>query len=129
MDSDLLVLGTVFYMNAHNEANPFLAWADSVKLEYPGKFKTEHQPYVLSNLQSFTDCSMKLSIRYNFFFLLICIAFTISFHHLIIVQIYVFRAFSPILMVNYCLCTNPYRMPIFEKSVICSFSSVTVFIY
>ena len=36
----------------------------SVKLEYPGKIQT---PEFFRNLQSFAKCSMKMSIRYNFF--------------------------------------------------------------
>ena len=41
--------------------------------------------------------------------------------HLIIVWIYVSRAVSHILTVHHFLSTNPYKMPILERSVPCSF--------
>ena len=63
MDSDLLILGTVFYINVHNRSKPHF----SVKLKYPGKIQTQYQPGFFRNLQCFTNCSMKLSIRYNVF--------------------------------------------------------------
>ena len=44
---------------------PFV-WADSAKLEYPGKIQAQDQSEFFQNLQSFVDCSMELSIRYNF---------------------------------------------------------------
>ena len=53
-------------MNTYNRSKPFLMWADSVKLEYPGKIVTQEKPRYFRNIQSFTVCSMKLSIRYNF---------------------------------------------------------------
>ena len=49
------------------EVNLFLMWADNVKLEYPGKIQIQDQPEFFQNLQSFVECSMKMSIRYNFF--------------------------------------------------------------
>ena len=39
---------------------------DSAELEYPGEIRLQDQPEFFWNLQSFADCSMKLSIRYNF---------------------------------------------------------------
>ena len=49
MGSDLLVLGTVFNITHIIEANFFLVWADSVKLEYPHKIRTQDQPEFLLN--------------------------------------------------------------------------------
>ena len=44
MNSDLLILGAVLYMNTYTiEANLFIAWADSVKPEYPYKIQTQEQ--------------------------------------------------------------------------------------
>ena len=65
MDSDSHILGTVFYMSTYNRSEPFLMWADSVELEYPCKTQAQDQPELFQNLQSFTDCLMKLLIRYN----------------------------------------------------------------
>ena len=48
-------------------------------------------------------------------FLLIWIAFTVSFH-LIIVRIYVSCVIFPILMFNHFLKTNPYKLSSFERS-------------
>ena len=41
MDSDFLVLGIVFRMNAYNRSKLYFSEVDSVKLAYPGK--TQHK--------------------------------------------------------------------------------------
>ena len=88
-------------------------------MQYSGKIEIQKRPALFRNLQSFVDCSMERSIRYNFFDWF-WRAFSISFH-LIIVWIYVSRSIFSILMVHHFLSTNPYKMSIFQRSVTCSF--------
>ena len=39
MDSNLLILGAVLYMNTYNGSKLFLVWGDSVNPEYPGNIQ------------------------------------------------------------------------------------------
>ena len=66
MYSDLLILGAV-HAEIQYEQTFVWAWADSVKIRYPGKIQTQDQPEFFWNLQSFVDCSMETSDPYNFF--------------------------------------------------------------
>ena len=43
------------------------AWAGRAELQYFGKTQIQKWPALFRNLQSFVDCSMERSIRYNFF--------------------------------------------------------------
>ena len=89
-------------------------WAGTAELQYSGKIKIQKRPALFQSLQSFVNCSMKRSMRYNF--LLIWRAFIIS-SHLTIVGTYLSRAFFPILTVHHFLHTILYKMSIFERSV------------
>ena len=42
------------------------AWAVRAKLQYSGKIEIQKRPPLFRNPQSFIDCSMERSIRYNF---------------------------------------------------------------
>ena len=42
------------------------AWAGRAELQYSGTFQIQKRPALSRNLQSFVDCSMERSIRYNF---------------------------------------------------------------
>ena len=44
----------------------FQAWAVRAELRYSGKIETQKRPEIFRNPQSFVDCSMEMSIRYNF---------------------------------------------------------------
>ena len=44
-----------------------LAWAVRAVLQYSGKIEIQKRPALFRNPQSFIDCSMERSIRYNFF--------------------------------------------------------------
>ena len=95
------------------------AWAVRAELQYSVKIEIQKRLALFRNPQSFVDCSMEKSKRYNFFWL-IWRTFNIS-SHLIIVSIYISRAVFPILTVHHSLRTNPYKMSIFQRSVTCSF--------
>ena len=43
-----------------------IVWACRAKPEYPDRIQTQDQPIFFQNLQSFADCSTKMSIKYNF---------------------------------------------------------------
>ena len=45
----------------------FQAWAVRAELHYSGKIEIQKRPALFQNPQSFVDCSMERSIRYNFF--------------------------------------------------------------
>ena len=42
------------------------AWAVKAELQYFGKIEIQKRPALFRNLQSFVDCSIERSIRYNF---------------------------------------------------------------
>ena len=46
----------------------FLAWAGRAELQYFGKIQSQKRPALFWNLQSFVDCSMERSKRYNSFY-------------------------------------------------------------
>ena len=43
------------------------AQAGRAELQYSGKIQIKKRPALFQNLQSFVDCSMERSIRYDFF--------------------------------------------------------------
>ena len=43
------------------------AWAVKAELQYSVKIEIQKQPALFRNFQSFVDCSMERSVRYNFF--------------------------------------------------------------
>ena len=45
----------------------YKAWVIKAELQYSGKTEIQKRPALFRNPQSFVDCSMKRSIRYNFF--------------------------------------------------------------
>ena len=115
MNSDLLILGAVLYMNTYTiEANLFIAWADSVKPEYPYKIQTR-AAIIFPESSKFHRLLDENIVSYNFLWF-IWMAFTICFN-LIIVWVNVSCAVFLIQMVNHFLSTNPYKkvgnMPVF----------------
>ena len=66
MDGNLLILGAAPYMNTYNRSKPLLVWADSVKLEYPGKIQILDQVGFFRNHQIFPNWSMK-NVDYIYF--------------------------------------------------------------
>ena len=46
---------------------PSYSMAGRAELQYSGKIQIQKWPALFRNLQSFVDCSMERSIRYNFF--------------------------------------------------------------
>ena len=46
--------------------SPLCAWAVRAELQYSGKIEIQKWPALFRNPQSFVDCSMERSIRYNF---------------------------------------------------------------
>ena len=64
VDNDLLLLGTVAYVNIQcNRSKPLFIvdWQRQTRIP-PGKIQTQDQPDVFRNRQSFANCSVNLSI-------------------------------------------------------------------
>ena len=96
----------------------FSAWAVRAELQYSGKIEIQKRPALFRNPQSFVDCSMERSIRYNFFDWLESIQHKLSFDYGL--SIYFSRRFFHI-DGPWFFRTNPYKMSIFQRSVTCRF--------
>ena len=67
MDNDLRITETIVYLYTCSSDNHLTAWAVRVELQCSGKTEIQKRPALFRNPQSFVDCSMERSIRYNFF--------------------------------------------------------------
>ena len=67
MDNDSRITETIVYLYTYSSDNHLLAWAVRAELQYSGKIEIQKRPTLFRNPQSFVDCLMERSIRYNFF--------------------------------------------------------------
>ena len=125
MDNDSCITETIVYLYTYSSDNHLISWAVRAELQYSGKTEIQKRPALFRNPQSFVDCSMERSIRYNFLIDLESIQHKLSSDYSLI--IYISRAVFSIsirfLYIHHFLRANPYKMSIFQRSVTSSFFS------
>ena len=68
MDNDSRITEAIVFLYSYSSNNHLLSWAVRAELQYSGKIEIQKRPALFRNPQSFVDCSMERSIRYNFFY-------------------------------------------------------------
>ena len=64
IDNDSSITETIVYLYTYSNDNHLISRAE---LQYSGEIEIQKRPALFRNSQSFVDCSMERSIRYNFF--------------------------------------------------------------
>ena len=68
MDNDLRITEQLSICTHTVVVTILYAWAGRAELQHYGKIQTQKWPALFRNLQGFVDCSMEMSIRYNFLY-------------------------------------------------------------